>query len=319
MTGVQQRAAWLIGVARKASLSASAGGGQEGNLDRPSTSRMSSTLCHWWLAHQCRLLTRLRGLARLPRGKPARGFTLVEVLAAMTLGLAVIAASYAALSSSIAGARRIDGFVEESATLSSLSDYMKRQLANVYYNSASELAPVFTVTAADASTSTQTVTVPRGSLTFSFAALSTSAADAPAFPYYTVTWFVADASANSPGGFSRRITPLWPRDVTEEPTDELIAPEVRGFEVACFDGTQWLYEWDAASSGLPVAVRVDLHVEPERFEADPWSTVPTGATGQLRLRIHRIVSRLSWVPATSASGIETTVSAGEGQNVQTGR
>jgi prepilin-type N-terminal cleavage/methylation domain-containing protein len=248
----------------------------------------------------------------------ARGFTLVEVLAATSLGLAVIAASYAALSSSIAGARRIDGFVEESAALSGLGGLMKHQLANAFYDASSDLAPVFTVTAAVAA---EDSSAPHGEVTFSFAARSTSAAAPPAFPYYTVTYFIAEASGDSPGGLSRRIEPLWPREVADKPVDELIAPEVRGLEVACFDGADWSYDWDAAAKGLPLAVRVDLHVESERFEGNPWQTIAPAEAREPRLRVHRFTARPSWPGATSAAGVETTVTttAGEGQNVQTGQ
>jgi type II secretory pathway pseudopilin PulG len=249
-----------------------------------------------------------------------KGFTLIEVLLAVTLGFAVIAAAYAALSAAVDSSRRIDGFTEESWTLASLADGMRRQIANAYYSNSSELAPVFTVTPSQrSSVQTQAGQAPADTITFSFAWPSTQADADPQYPFYTVTYFIADASADSPGGLSRRVTPLWPRDVTDEPRDELVAPEVRGLSISCFDGSQWTSEWDAATSGLPRAVRMDLWVDVERFAKDPWRMDTAAAATQAHLEAYHINAWLAATNAPAATGqTGVTAPAGGGSNAAGG-
>lgn len=250
-----------------------------------------------------------------------KAFTLIELMVAMTLGFAVIAAAYAALSASVEGSRRIDGFVEESSTIANLTDTIKRQLANAYYDAASDLSPVFIATPPDqtagatgavtgavwAATGAAGTGTPVDMIAFSFAWRGTLAEADPQFPYYTVTYFIADATGDSPGGLSRRITPLWPRDVEDEPEDELIAPEVRGLGLAYFDGTAWTNTWDAATAGLPRAVRIDLYVDSERFGKDPYRT---DAAAPQRLELYHTVA---WLPATV-----TPATTAEGTNASGG-
>ena len=248
--------------------------------------------------------------------KASQAFTLVELLAAVTLGFAVIAAAYAGLSASIDSSRRIDGFVEESSTLANLTGTMRGQLTNVYFDQASELAPVFTVTPSTETSGTATSDAPKDTLTLSFAWRSTLADADPQYPYYTVTYFIADASSDSPGGLSRRISPLWPRDVSDTPEDELIAPEVRGLGAECFDGTVWTSEWDAASKGLPRAVRLDLYVEGERFAKDPWRVSDAASAPQGRLTVYRVFVSLAGTTKPAAAGETSAAPAGGAPNAQ---
>lgn len=234
-------------------------------------------------------------------------FTLVEVLLAMALGFAVIGAAYAALSASVESARRIDGFVEESTTLANIAGAMKSQLANACYDPASELAPVFTVTPdQQTAVAAQAGEPPRDTIEFSYAWRGTHAGTQTQYPYYAVTYFIADATTDSPGGLSRRVTPLWPLESVEEPTDELIAPEVRGLRVSCFDGSEWTDQWDVASSGLPRGARLDLYVDSGRFGKDPWRL---DATQQGRLEIYHVVA---WLAGTGAPAIVTQTGAETG-------
>jgi prepilin-type N-terminal cleavage/methylation domain-containing protein len=236
-----------------------------------------------------------------------RAFTLIELLVALTLGLAVVAAAWSALSSSIDASRRLDSFVEESATLSNLSRTISTQLANAYYSPTSALAPVFTVTPSTASA--QGTQAPKGSITFSFAYRSTCPAADPQYPFYTVTYFIADPSSGSPGGLSRRMTPLWPSDVAQAPRDELIAPEVRGLGLSCFDGMLWTGQWDAAANGLPRALRLDLYVDSARFGKDTWR-IDIAEKPVTALAVYRIPAFVSWPAPSTTSGAAVTAAAG---------
>jgi prepilin-type N-terminal cleavage/methylation domain-containing protein len=238
-----------------------------------------------------------------------RAFTLIELLVALTLGLAVVAAAWSALSSSIDASRRLDSIVEESATLSNLSRTISTQLANAHYSRTSALAPVFTITPSTASA--QGTQAPKDSITFSFAYRSTCPAADPQYPFYTVTYFIAEASEVSPGGLSRRMTPLWPSDVAQAPRDELIAPEVRGLGLSCFDGVLWTGQWDAAASGLPRALRLDLYVDSARFGRDTWRT-DIGEKPASALAIHRVAAFVSWPSPSSLSGSAGTIAAAGG-------
>jgi len=240
-------------------------------------------------------------------------FTLVEVLLAVTLGAAVIAAAYAALSTAIDGSRRLDASVEESATVANLAGAMKMQFANAFCDTTSELAPVFSGTPSAQSLAAAQES-PRDTIMFSFAARGTCPDADPPFPYYTVTYFIADADGDSPGGLSRRVTPLWPRDVVEEPKDELIAPEVRGLGLAYFDGAQWASQWDAASSGLPRAVRIDLYVDSDRFGKDPWRAPGAAEAPGGRLETYHAVAWLAGV-SSPAPVAGRTGAAGAGSEV----
>jgi len=248
--------------------------------------------------------------------KSTEAFTLVELLVAITLGFAVIAAAYAALSASVESSRRIDGFTEESSTLANLAGSMRRQIANAYYGESSELSPVFSVTPSSQGAAAPAGETPRDTMTLSFASRSTSADADPQYPYYTVTYSIADASTDSPGGLSRRVTPLWPRDVTEEPRDELIAPEIRGLGLACFDGSRWTNQWDAAASGLPRAVRIELYVDAGRFAKDPWRPDDTSLVPPGRLQVYHVAAWLPVIgnPAASAGQISITAPVPEGAN-----
>jgi prepilin-type N-terminal cleavage/methylation domain-containing protein len=237
-------------------------------------------------------------------------FTLLELLVALGLGVVVIGAAYAALSASIDSSHRLDGYVEGTTTLSSVASTMKRQLTNAYFESTSTLSPVFTVTPSDQSAAaSQAGQPPSDTISFSYAWSGTMVDAETQFPYYTVTYFIADATTDSPGGLTREITPLWQRDVTDTPQDELIAPEVRGMGVLCYDGTQWTNQWDAASSGLPCVVRVDLYVDDSRFKADPWRMdAPTAAQGALEP--YHIVAWLGKTVAATTTLTTTTPATG---------
>jgi prepilin-type N-terminal cleavage/methylation domain-containing protein len=265
------------------------------------------------------------------RKKHNRGFTLLELIVALGLGVAVIGAAYAALSTSIDSSRRLDGYVEESTTLANLSETMKSQLTNVYFESTSTLAPVFTVnettsagqlgqlpgssiTPAPAAVTTSSRTastgqagqLPSDSITFSYARRGTAADSDPQFPYYTVTYWIADATSDSPGGLTREVTPLWLFDVADTPQDELIAPEVRGMAVSCFDGSTWTNQWDASSTGLPCAVRIDLYVDSARFRTDPWRLETPGANPATGFDPVHVVAWLKGAPAAAAATTTAT-------------
>ncbi len=247
-----------------------------------------------------------------------KAFTLIELMVAVTLGVAVIAAAYSALWSSIDGSRRLDRYVEESTTLANLSDTMKHQFANAFYNPASDLAPVFTVTPSDqTAASAQAGQAPADSISFSYAWQSTLAETDPQYPYYTVTYFIADATTDSPGGLSRRIGPLWPRDVADEPKDELIAPEVRGLGIQCFDGTSWTNQWDVTASGLPRAVRLDLYVDGDRFGKDPWR-IDAAASSTSTFETCHVLAWMSGLGGSAASQTAPAAPAGGGSNAPAG-
>lgn len=75
--------------------------------------------------------------------------------------------------------------------------------------------------------------------------------------------------------------------------EQVWAPEVQSLEFHYFDGTDWLYEWDSSSQGLPLAVEILLTMQPKDVSS-PSAVSPfaSATTTSATPRVYRLVVRL---------------------------
>ncbi len=88
--------------------------------------------------------------------------------------------------------------------------------------------------------------------------------------------------------------------------EQVWASEVLAIEFHYFDGTDWLYEWDSAEQGLPLAVEIMLTMQPRQARQVAQQTQRPGASSPQGIpRIYRTIVRLPQAKA-AAGGDESS-------------
>lgn len=179
-----------------------------------------------------------------------KGFTLVEVLVATTIGAFIVSVALCALKVVSVSAEIVDDNIETAAELRFASNILSRDLMNLYRDSdIRNMKFVGTI----AESGGRSVSV----LTFYTVGKTKARIDQPEGDVYEVEYYLLEDKEKS--FLMRR---LWPNpDPNEsEPGGVLtaIARDIDVFEVRYFDGEDWSDEWPQELWSLPELVEVSV-------------------------------------------------------------
>ena len=190
------------------------------------------------------------------------GFTLLEMLMAMTL-MAVLAASlYASLSTGFLGRRVVEGALEPARRAAAALTMLGADLEAA--------APPTGLLAGEflAQNATGDNGEPADTLLFHALARDQSGAQPPS-PLCRIEFVLAQDEETEERVLVRLTTVNLLSPEVTEPLQEVLCRSVRSFDMSFFDGVAWSESWDSTVAGdlLPLAVEVSLVLEAEDGEA----------------------------------------------------
>ena len=179
------------------------------------------------------------------------GFTLVEVMVAVTIGGFIMLVAVGTLKAITSSAQMVDTNISAAAEVRFAMNLISRDLVNFYRDENNENTKLIGITEESADGNVSYVV-------FYTLNRMKARADQPEGDIYEVEY-----SLMQDGEKSFLLRRLWPNPNTEyddEPhgIQAVIAEDIEIFEVSYFDGEQWQMEWPIESRGLPAMVRVNI-------------------------------------------------------------
>lgn len=215
-------------------------------------------------------------MARMAR---RHGFTLLEMLVAVTLMSMLAASLYASLHTAFRGRRSVEAALEPS-----------RRAAAALWLLGADIAAATPPTGLLAGAFQGEDDADRAGyaadvLTF-YALVADQLAGAPPSPVRKIEIGLATDEDTGETLLVRRTTRNLLAPEEPEPVGEILCRRARGFDAAYYDGADWVESWDSTTQGdvLPLAVRVTLtlHVtgRDEGYVVSRIFTPPCGAPAQ---------------------------------------
>ncbi len=178
-----------------------------------------------------------------------RGFTLLELILAVTIMALIMAVVAGVIAGVIVGSRRVGEKVDRDLLAGEIDDLIADDLAFIAVPCREQ---AFTITKK-----------PDGNsfLTFYSAAGAKAAWGKLATPMHVVTYSVEPLSRGGKGLFREEV-PIIASDDAYYDGALLVAGAIGTFHVEAFDGSRWHSRWpDEGTAGLPVLIRVALALE----------------------------------------------------------
>lgn len=183
----------------------------------------------------------------LKRVEGERGFTLLELLVATAIGSIVIFALYMSFSSVLTGRSSIDERAERTREVERFVDAFSREVRSAYLSGANR-ATFFRGALAHGA-------LPSGTIEFTvinYPALRISG------DLVAIRYSVGESEGGRPALFKE----VWnPYGIGKEHVRVEVIQDIRGFDLAFYNGTSWAAAWDGAlENGAPVAVSAALKI-----------------------------------------------------------
>jgi len=190
-----------------------------------------------------------------------RGFTLVEVMVASTIGAFVMLVAVGTLKAITASAEMVEHNISTAAELRFATNILKRDLVNFYRNENIENTKLI-------GTAEETGQEGTSYLVFYTISRAKARSDQPEGDIYEVEYYLMKDEEKSL--LMRR---MWPNPNKEETELRgilaVIAENIDLFEVRYFDGEEWSTEWPEEMQVLPQLIEVNIVAKP------PSRPVPT--------------------------------------------
>jgi general secretion pathway protein J len=201
-----------------------------------------------------------------PSHRPARGFTLAEVLVASTLSAFIALVAVSALKAVTDSAQIVNRTSETADELRFAARMLARDLANFYRDPNPENMKLVGVSQ-DADTGGPAF------LTFYTVARAKARAAQPEGDVYEVEYLVSMRQQDETAALPSPAQPegmlllrrVWPNpDKEREPRGVLtpVAENIGIFQVRFFDGKQWGSEWSEEMKSIPEMIEVTLGIQP---------------------------------------------------------
>lgn len=202
--------------------------------------------------HPARIAPRTGGVRA---AAPGRGFTLIEVLLALTVSAIVLAAMGGVFYSALLLRKRTTASVENASRLQPALNILRRDLLSIMppsgglagdFRCGSLLGGIGESLGIQFSTATAVIgdSLPRGNV-------------------QEVSYQLRDPRQHTAGG-GRDLVRLLNRNLLatalEEPEEQWLLGNVHSLQFSCYDGSQWRDSWDTSlgDTNLPTAVRIQL-------------------------------------------------------------
>jgi type II secretion system protein J len=217
----------------------------------------------------------------MTRRRSPSGFTLLELLIAMSIMVMLTASLYAAMSAAFRGRRTAEEALEPArragAALAMIEDDLESACAPVGI-----LAGEFLEVDGRGDSGQ-----PADSMLF-HAVTDEPAARTPPAPIVRIEYALATDAESGDLVLVRRTTTNLLSPETPTPVEEVLCRHVRSFDLSCYDGLDWQAAWDSTTLGnvLPLAVTITLVIATDtesdytlsRTIALPCATLPETAT-----------------------------------------
>lgn len=181
------------------------------------------------------------------RAERQRGFTLLELLVALSIGSVVLFALYLSFSSVLTGRSSIDERAERTREVERFVDSFSREIQSAYL-SGDNRATFFKGSLGNNALPSGTVEF----TTINFPASGTSG-DLVAVRY---------SIGGTEGGQAALFKEVWnPYGIGKEHVRVEVIQDIKGFDLAFYNGTSWAGAWDGAlEKGVPAAVSATLKI-----------------------------------------------------------
>jgi general secretion pathway protein J len=183
-----------------------------------------------------------------------RGFTLVEVMVASTIGAFVMLVAVGTLKAITASAEMVEHNISTAAELRFATNILKRDLVNFYRNENIENTKLI-------GTAEETGQEGTSYLVFYTISRAKARSDQPEGDIYEVEYYLMKDEEKSL--LMRR---MWPNPNKEETEPRgilaVIAENIDVFEVRYFDGEEWSTEWPEEMQVLPQLIEVNIVAKP---------------------------------------------------------
>ena len=181
------------------------------------------------------------------------GFTLVEVMVAVTIGGFIMLVAVGTLKAITASAEMVDSNISTAAELRFVSNMLERDLVNFYRDENIENTKLI-------GTSGESGEEGMSYLVFYTVSRAKARTDQPEGDIYEVEYYLMKDDEKSL--LMRR---LWPNPNDEEEPGGIlaaIAEDIDVFEVRYFDGEEWSTEWPEEMDVLPQLIEVNIVAKP---------------------------------------------------------
>lgn len=193
------------------------------------------------------------------KAKMRKGFTLLEMLAAMSLMVAAAACLYSSLYTGFRAKRSAEAAIEPSTIAANAIEIIKQDILGALPPTGILAGPFMGADATDAGGLESDILILHTTHTQTSGEVS-----AGGISEIELLLESDDDDSNGNGGYKlvRRVTSnlLSPR--TLEPEEQVLSRHVGSLNIRYFDGYTWLDEWDSTGQGdtLPPAVEIDLRI-----------------------------------------------------------
>jgi len=183
------------------------------------------------------------------------GFTLVEVMVAVTIGGFIMLVAVGALKAITSSAEMVDSNISAAAEVRFASNMLSRDLANFYRNENIENTKLIGIVEESGQLSTSY-------LIFYTVSRVKARADQPEGDIYEVEYYLMKKD-DEKSLLMRRLWPN-PNEEDEEPGGILtvIAEDIDVFQVRYFDGEEWSEEWPEEMDVLPQLIEINIVATP---------------------------------------------------------
>jgi type II secretion system protein J len=221
--------------------------------------------------------------------RPSRGFTLLELILAMTMVVVLSASLYATLNIAIRAKRAAERAVRPVRIASIVSDILTKDFEAVVMPSAAS------------NDTTGTAIYLAGPFVGTNQAVTFCCLESDGLPgdvplsegIREITLGVNTDGKESTLIRAVRRNLLAP--TLEEPQEEVIARNVESFELSYFDGTDWYTDWDSTQleGAIPTIVKIDMKMRVDDIGQDPQQTPAQGQYTLVPIQriIHLAVAR----------------------------
>jgi type II secretion system protein J len=181
-----------------------------------------------------------------------KGFTLVEIILASTIGVFVALVAVGTLKAISASAERVDNNIDAACEVRFASERIAADLMNLYRDSPLKNTKLIgTIELSEEGLFSHLILYTVGRIK--------ARADQPEGDVYEVEYYLMKDEGKS--ALLRRLWPNPDKDAQPGGVLSVIAEDVDVFEVSFFDGEKWQIEWPEEMQSLPKLVEVNIAVK----------------------------------------------------------